>query len=167
MIPPEGVKRKLNEVVDGIPPDEGYEILGGESTDDEWDSDEGENESEDETNDTEQLSNTQMTDNIADNEYASVDPEVEADLACLSRIESVVSMEKKESSGNLLPFFIKIENALCKKRQMPRQKKERRSNKLKWHPKVTTLIEVAVTENLMIITYLTFSMSGYYLLLIF
>ena len=34
MIPPESVKRKLNGVVDGIPPDEGYEILGGESTDD-------------------------------------------------------------------------------------------------------------------------------------
>ena len=46
MIPPESVQRKLNGVVDGIPPDEGYEILVGESTDDEWDSDESENESE-------------------------------------------------------------------------------------------------------------------------
>ena len=67
-----------------------------------------------------------MTDNVADNEWISVDPEVEADLACLSRIESVVSMEKKDSSDNLLPFFIKIENALCKKRQMQRQEKRKR-----------------------------------------
>ena len=41
------------------------------------------------------------------------------------------------------------------------EKKERESNKLKWHPKVTTLIEVAVTENLMIITYLIFLRSDY------
>ena len=37
------------------------------------------------------------------------------------------------------------------------KKKERGSNKLKWHPKITALIEVAVTENLVIITYLTFN----------
>ena len=126
MIPPEGVRRKLNGVADGIPPDEEHEILGGELTDDEWDSDESENESDDETNDTEQLRNTQITDNVADNECTSVDPEVEADLACLSRIESMVSMEKKESSDNLLPFFIKIENALCKERQRGRNRKKRK-----------------------------------------
>ena len=160
MIPPEGVKRKLNGVADGISPDEEHEILGREPTDDEWDSDDSENESDDETNDTEQLRNTQITDNVADNECTSVDPEVEADLACLSRIESMVSMEKKESSDNLLPFFIKTENAK-KDREAEIEKKERGSNKLKWHPKVTTLIEVAVTENLMIITYLTFLMSDY------
>ena len=67
-----------------------------------------------------------MTDNVADNEWISVDPEVEADLACLSRIQSVVSMEKKDSSDNLLPFFIKIGNALCKERQ--RKQKERATN---------------------------------------
>ena len=115
MISPEGVKRKLNGVVNDIPPDEEYEILGGEPTDDEWGSDESENETEDETSDTEQLSNTQVTD-VADNECTSVDPEVEADLVCLSRIE-VVSMEKKESSDNLLLFFIKTDNASCKERQ--------------------------------------------------
>ena len=96
MIPPEGVTRKFSRVVDGILPDEGYEILGGEPTDDEWDSDV--NESEDETNNTEQLSNTQ----ISDNECTSVNPEVEADFACLSIIESVVSMEKKQSSDKCL-----------------------------------------------------------------
>ena len=121
MISPEGVKRKLKGVVDDIPPDEGYEILGGEPTDDEWDSDESENESEDETSDTEQLSNTQITD-VADNECTSVDPEVEADLVCLSRIESVVSMQKKESSDNLLLFFIKIDNASCKERHAEKER---------------------------------------------
>ena len=126
IIPPEGVRRKLNGVADGIPPDEEHEILGGEPTDDEWDSDESENESDDETNDTEQLRNIQITDNVADNECASVDPEVEADLACLSRIESMVSIEKKESSGNLLPLFIKIENALCKERQRGRNREKRK-----------------------------------------
>ena len=113
-IPPEGVKRKLSGVVDDIPPDDGYEILGGEPNDDEWDGDQSENESEDETIEAEQLSNTQITDNVADKECTSVDPEVEADLACPSRIESVVSIEKKESSDNLRPFFIKLGNALCK-----------------------------------------------------
>ena len=115
-----------NGVVDDIPPDEGFEILGGEPTDDEWNSDESENESEDETNILSmQLSNSQITDNVTVNECTSVGPEVEANLACLSGIESAVSMEKKESSDNLLPLFIKIENALCKERQMPRQKKKK------------------------------------------
>ena len=113
MIPPERAKRKLNGVFDGIPPDEGYEILGGEPTDDGWDSDEKENEGEDESKYTEQLSNRKIT----DNECTSVDAETE--------------------------------------------KKERGSNKLKSHPKVSTLIEVAVTENLMIITYLIFIMTDY------
>ena len=48
-----------------------------------------------------------------------------------------------------------------KDRDAETEKKERGSNKLKWHPKVTTSIEVAVTENLMIITYLTYLMSDY------
>ena len=64
IISQEVVKRKLNGVLDGIPPDEGYEILGGEPTYNEWDGGESENESDDETNDTEQLSNTQITDNV-------------------------------------------------------------------------------------------------------
>ena len=35
-------------------------------------------------------------------------------------------MEKKESSDNLLPFFIKIENALCKERQRCREREKRK-----------------------------------------
>ena len=41
MIPPDGVKRKiLDEVIDGIPPDEGCEILDGEYSHHKWDDDE-------------------------------------------------------------------------------------------------------------------------------
>ena len=32
MISPHGVKRKLDEVVDSVPPDKGYEVLDGELT---------------------------------------------------------------------------------------------------------------------------------------
>ena len=32
MIPPDGVKQKLDGVVDNVPPDEGYEVLDGESS---------------------------------------------------------------------------------------------------------------------------------------
>ena len=51
MTTPDGVKRKLlDEVIDGIPPEEGCEILDGEYTQDKWDDNENENanESEDE-----------------------------------------------------------------------------------------------------------------------
>ena len=42
MIPPDGVKRKLDGVVDNVPPDEGYEVLDGELTEAEWDENENE-----------------------------------------------------------------------------------------------------------------------------
>ena len=32
MIPPDGVKRKLDGVVDSVPPDKGYKVLYGELT---------------------------------------------------------------------------------------------------------------------------------------
>lgn len=41
MIPPDGVKRKIrDEVIDGIPPDEGCEILDEEYSHHKWDDDE-------------------------------------------------------------------------------------------------------------------------------
>ena len=44
IIPPDGVNRKLlDEVIDGIPPDEGCEITDGEYTNDEWNNDVYEN----------------------------------------------------------------------------------------------------------------------------
>ena len=44
MIPPDGMKYKFEKVVDGTPPDEGLEIIGGKLTDDEWDDIENEQE---------------------------------------------------------------------------------------------------------------------------
>ena len=38
----------------------------------------------------------------------------------------MVSMEQKESSDNLLPFFIKIEKALRKERQRDRDREKRK-----------------------------------------
>ena len=40
MIPPDGVKRKLDGVVDNVPADEGYEVNDGELTEEEWDKNE-------------------------------------------------------------------------------------------------------------------------------
>ena len=57
MIPPDGVIRKLVGVVDGVPPDEGMEVLGGELTDEEYASDSG---SESENKEEEESSVTQV-----------------------------------------------------------------------------------------------------------
>ena len=35
MIPPDGIKQKLDRVVDDVPPDEGCEVLDGELTEEE------------------------------------------------------------------------------------------------------------------------------------
>ena len=42
MIPPDGVKWKLDGVVDNVPPDECYEVLDGKLTEEEWDENEKE-----------------------------------------------------------------------------------------------------------------------------
>ena len=42
MIPPDGVKRKLDGVVERVPPDKGCEVLDGELTH-EWDEHDSEN----------------------------------------------------------------------------------------------------------------------------
>ena len=42
IIPPDGVKRKLDGVVDNVPPGEGYEVLDEELTKEEWDENENE-----------------------------------------------------------------------------------------------------------------------------
>ena len=46
-------------------------------------------------------------------ESISVDPELKADLDCLSRVESTINTEKKSSSVNLLPFLVRVENMLA------------------------------------------------------
>ena len=46
-----------------------------------------------------------------------VDPKLKADLECLSIIKFVIAAEKKESSANLLPFLVQVENILTKEQQ--------------------------------------------------
>ena len=43
MVPTNGVKWKLDEVVDSVLPDEGCEVLGGEVNDEEWDKNDSKN----------------------------------------------------------------------------------------------------------------------------
>ena len=43
MIPPDCVKRKLDGVVESVPPDKGCEVLDGELTHEKWDENDSEN----------------------------------------------------------------------------------------------------------------------------
>ena len=85
MIPPDGVKRKLDGVVDNVPPDEGYEVLDGELTEEEWD--ENENETGDDEEDITLSENDLSTPegkSMPESESISVDSELKANLDCLS-----------------------------------------------------------------------------------
>ena len=85
VIPPDGVKRKLDGVVDNIPPDEGYEVLDGELTEEEWD--ENENETGDDEEDITLSENDLSTPegkSMPESESISVDSELKANLDCLS-----------------------------------------------------------------------------------
>ena len=134
MIPPDGVKRKLCAAIDSVPTDEGCELLDGDYTDDEYDrneesDDEGESDNDDQSELRPEPSEA-IRKETSDNETTQ-DPEVKADLECLSRIESMISAEKRVSSTHLLPFFVKVENTLAKERQRCRmrdQKKEIKAN---------------------------------------
>ena len=112
MILPDGVKRKLDGVVDNVPPDEGYEVPDGELTEEEWD--ENENETVADSDEEEDITvskndvSTPEGESMPESESISVDPELKAGLDCLSRIESAINTWKKSSSPNLLPFLLKI-----------------------------------------------------------
>ena len=54
---------------------------------------------------------------MPESESISTDPELKADLDCLSRIESAINTEKKNSSANLLPFLVRVENILAGEQQ--------------------------------------------------
>ena len=88
MTPPDGVKRKLDGVVDNITPDEGYELLDGELTEEEWD--ENENETVADKDDEEDITlsendvSTPEGKSMPESESISVDSELKADLDCLS-----------------------------------------------------------------------------------
>ena len=117
IIPPDGVKRKLDGVVDNVPPGEGYEVLDEELTKEEWDENENETvvDSDDEEDITESENDvsTPEGESIPESESISVDPELKADLDCSSQIESVINTERKSNSANLLPFLIRVKNMLA------------------------------------------------------
>ena len=117
VIPPDGVKRKLDGVVDNIPPDEGYEVLDGELTEEEWDENENKTlaDSDDEEDSivSENEVSTPEGESMPESESISVDPELKIDFDCLSRIESAINREKKSSPANLLSFLVRVENVLA------------------------------------------------------
>ena len=126
-------------MIDGTPPDEGLEIIGGELADEEWDDmkneqdknnlDENGSKSVNVVDDVEEHENVDETEasgdqagpaassSVQESETASLEPKIKADLECLSRIGCVVDIEKKQSSVKLLPFLVKVENILAKERQ--------------------------------------------------
>ena len=126
MIPPDGVKRKLVGVVDGVPPDEGMEVLGGELTDEEYASNSGsesKNEEEEESSVTQvtQKQPPSQTQHKSTVDLSTVDPVLKADLECLNRIESAITAEKS-GNKNLLPFLVKMQNIVSGERKRRRQK---------------------------------------------
>ena len=137
MIPPDGVKRKLDGVVDNVPPDEGYEVLDGELTEEEWDENENKTlaDSDDEEDSivSENEVSTPEGESMPESESISVDPELKIDFDCLSRIESAINREKKSSPANLLSFLVRVENVLAweQQRLKSQEGKTRKHTKLK------------------------------------
>ena len=52
---------------------------------------------------------------VTESETISIDPELKADLDCLSPTESAINTEKKSSCANILPFLVRVENMLARK----------------------------------------------------
>ena len=117
MIPPDGVKRKLDGVVNNVPPDEGYEVLDGELTKEEWDENEhktvADSDDEEDITVTENDASTAKGKSVPESESISVDLELKVDFDCLSRVESNINTDKKSSCINLLPFLVRVENVLA------------------------------------------------------
>ena len=115
MIPPDGVERKLDGVVDHVPPDEGYEVLDGELTEEEWD--ENENETVADSYDEEDIPvsendvSTPKGESMPESESISVGPELKADVDCLSRIESALTRRRKVVLPTLFHFWSELK--LC------------------------------------------------------
>ena len=121
MIPPDGVKQKLDGVVDNVPPDEGNEVLDGGLTEEEWDK--NENETVVDSDDEEDIAvfendvSTPEDKSMPERKSVFVDLELKADLDCLSQIETAINTEKKSSSANLLLFLVRVEDMLAVERQ--------------------------------------------------
>ena len=111
MIEPDGVRRK--SVVDGIPIDEGKGVIDGLLTDTEWDEEENET-----VEDSDEVMSLVEVPPLEDEpepkpEGLPADPELKADLECLSRLEKAVLSEKQSSSVSMLPFLIRVENMVA------------------------------------------------------
>ena len=78
-------------------------------------------------------SDTPSTTCTPENESTPVDLELKAYLECLSRIESVITAKKKESSFNPLLFLVKVEKVLARIQQRckTREKKQKRKKNSK------------------------------------
>ena len=105
MIPPDGVKQKLDGNVDSVPSDERYELLDGQLTEEEWDENENGTVavSDDEEGITVSENNvfTPEGKSMPENESISVDPELKADLNCLSRIDLLLTQRRKVAPSSI------------------------------------------------------------------
>ena len=157
MIPPDGVKRKLDAVVDNVPSDKDYEVLDGKLTEEEWDKDETEtvadSDDEEDIAVSENDISTPEGESMPESESISVDPELKADLDCLNRIESTFNTQKKSSSTNLLPFLVRVENMLAEERKPCKAaaRKTRKKTKLKNNVNSTAVLK----DNAMLLTFST------------
>ena len=93
-----------------------------------------------------------INESMPESESVSVEPELKADLDCLSRIESAINTEKKSSPANL-PFLIRVENMLAEERQrrIAQERKTRKQTKLKDSVNSTAVLNDAIT----LLTFLT------------
>ena len=105
MIPPNGVKQKLDGNVDSVPSDERYELLDGQLTEEEWDENENGTVavSDDEENITVSENNvfTPEGKSMPESESIFVDPELKADLNCLSRIDLLLTQRRKVAPSSI------------------------------------------------------------------
>ena len=105
MIPPDGIKQKLDGKVDRVPSDESYESLDGQLTEEEWDENENGtvavNDDEEDITVSENDVFTPEGKSMPESESISVDPELKADLNCLSRIDLLLTQRRKVA----LPTF--------------------------------------------------------------
>ena len=105
MIPPDGVKQKLDGNVDSVPSDERYELLDGQLTEEEWDENENGTVavSDDEEDITVSENNvfTPEGKSMPENKSISVDPELKADLNCLSRIDLLLTQRRKVAPSSI------------------------------------------------------------------
>lgn len=119
MIPPDGVKRKLDAVVDSIPPDEGEEIDDGELTDHEWNDRELLNMA---SSDEEEEENESIPLPPPSEESQTLNSELKENLNSLERINELIKSERKRhvETSSLQPFLVKMENMVASERNRQR-----------------------------------------------